>query len=77
MTLENKDEMGSDMTEKQFNQKCCEILDFLHVHGDSTRKQISKAVKLSQRTSDEFLDNLVDAELAKQVGVTMYFRAVR
>ncbi|MGA7631919.1 MAG: hypothetical protein WCB11_14235 [Terriglobales bacterium] len=56
--------------EPQFSQKECEILDYLHEHGDSTRKQIQKAL----RTTDKSIDRLLAADLVKQVG--RHIRAV-
>jgi len=63
--------------EKQFSQKECEILDFLHVHGDSTRKQIQKATHESERNTERRVARLIAANLIKQVGLTNFLRAVK
>jgi hypothetical protein len=63
--------------EKQFSQKHCEILDFLHSHGDSTRTQIRNAVRMEEAAAETAIEELRLAGLIKQVGCTNYFRAVR
>jgi len=70
--------------EKQISQEPWMLmLDFLRSHGDSTRKQIAHAIRPSnvriaraQRLSDALLDELVALGLVRQIGCTIYFRAV-